>query len=70
MVTPDTSIGEVAQKLIEYRIGGVPVIEHGQIDGVITESDLFRVIVAAYQAAQSAPSQAEGIRERLLGDNH
>jgi CBS domain-containing protein len=68
-VTPDTPIGEVAQKLIDYRIGGVPVIEHGRIVGVITESDLFRVIVAAYQAARSAPSEAVGIRERLLGDN-
>jgi len=40
-VSPDTSIGEVAQRLLDHRIGGVPVIEQGRIVGVITESDLF-----------------------------
>jgi len=48
-VSPDTSIGEVAQRLLDHRIGGVPVIEQGRIVGVITESDLFRVIVTTYQ---------------------
>jgi len=48
-VSPDTSIGEVAQQLLDHRIGGVPVIEQGRIVGVITESDLFRVIVTTYQ---------------------
>jgi CBS domain-containing protein len=44
-VTPDTSIMEVARLLLDHRIGGVPVVEHGQIIGMITESDLFRLIV-------------------------
>jgi len=48
-VSPDASIGEVAQQLLDHRIGGVPVIEQGRIVGVITESDLFRVIVTTYQ---------------------
>jgi CBS domain-containing protein len=52
-VPPDTSIMEVAQLLLEHRIGGVPVVEEGQVIGVITESDLFRLIVAREtQAAQ------------------
>jgi CBS domain-containing protein len=44
-VTPDTSIMEVAQLLLDHRIGGVPVVEQGRIVGMITESDLFRLIV-------------------------
>ena len=44
-VTPDTSIMEVARRLLEHRIGGVPVVEGGRVIGVITESDLFRLIV-------------------------
>ena len=51
-VSPDTSIGEVAQQLLDHRIGGVPVIEQGRIVGVITESDLFRVIVTTYQTTR------------------
>jgi CBS domain-containing protein len=46
-VTPDTSIMEVARLLLEHRIGGVPVVEDGRVVGVITESDLFRLIAAA-----------------------
>jgi CBS domain-containing protein len=52
-VAPDTSIMEVAQLLLEHRIGGVPVVEEGLVIGVITESDLFRLIIAREtQAAQ------------------
>jgi len=55
-VTPDTPIIEVAQQLLEHRIGGVPVVEHGHVVGVITESDLFRLIVASYQIEQCTGS--------------
>jgi CBS domain-containing protein len=44
-VTPDTPIMEVARLLLDHRIGGVPVVEHDQVVGMITESDLFRLIV-------------------------
>jgi len=44
-VTPDTPILVVARLLLDHRIGGVPVIEDGQVVGMITESDLFRLIV-------------------------
>ena len=46
VVAPDTPITEVAQRLLERRIGGVPVVAAGQVIGVITESDLFRLLVA------------------------
>jgi len=58
-VSPDASIGEVAQQLLDHRIGGVPVIEKGRIVGVITESDLFRVIVTTYQTTRRG-SQVDG----------
>jgi CBS domain-containing protein len=45
-VAPDTPITEVAQRLLERRIGGVPVLQGRQVVGVITESDLFRLMVA------------------------
>jgi len=43
--SPDMAIMQVAQLLLEHRIGGVPVIEEGHVVGMITESDLFRLIV-------------------------
>lgn len=42
---PDMLIMDVAQILLEQRIGGVPVVEGGRVIGMITESDLFRLIV-------------------------
>jgi len=44
-VTPDVLIVDVAQLLLKHRIGGVPVLEGDRIVGIITESDLFRLIV-------------------------
>ncbi|MEO7909536.1 MAG: CBS domain-containing protein [Roseiflexaceae bacterium] len=55
-VTPDMPIIEVAQRLLEHRIGGVPVVENERVIGVITESDLFRLIVTSYQLEQCTGS--------------
>jgi CBS domain-containing protein len=60
-VAPETPILEVAQLLLEYRIGGVPVVEDGRVIGVITESDLFRLIVA--RESQAAQVSGEGTAE-------
>lgn len=41
-VTPDTPLREAAHLLLAWRIGGLPVIDHGRIVGVVTVSDLLR----------------------------
>ena len=39
-ISEDTSLQEVAQIMIEHRIGGLPVInESGELTGIVTESD-------------------------------
>ena len=40
-VTPDTMVTDVAQILAKFRYHGVPVVENGEIVGVITETDFF-----------------------------
>ena len=50
---------EVAQVLLEQRIGGVPVVAGGQIVGVITESDLFRLIVRRHIGAADERASAQ-----------
>jgi CBS domain-containing protein len=54
--TPGMPIIEVAQRLLDHRIGGVPVVEDERVVGIITESDLFRLIVTSYQIEQSTGS--------------
>lgn len=41
-VKPETTVGEIARLLTERRIHGAPVIDdHGQLLGIVSESDLF-----------------------------
>jgi acetoin utilization protein AcuB len=45
-VRPTTSIAQAAQLMLEHKIGGLPVVNrHGRLIGIITESDIFRVLV-------------------------
>jgi acetoin utilization protein AcuB len=45
-VTPITPIARAAQLMLEHKIGGLPVVDHrGKLVGIITESDIFRVLV-------------------------
>jgi len=53
-VTPNMPIIEVARLLLDHRIGGVPVIEDERVLGVVTESDLFRLIVTSFPIEQCA----------------
>jgi CBS domain-containing protein len=45
-ITPETSLREAALLMIENKIGGLPVVDSmGEVVGIITESDLFEVLV-------------------------
>jgi CBS domain-containing protein len=44
-VSPDTTVYDAAQLMLENKIGGLPVVEEGHVVGVITESDIFRMVV-------------------------
>jgi len=53
-IEPDATVGQLAAKLIQHKVGGAPVIEPDssnpcglRLVGVVTETDLFRVIVEA-----------------------
>lgn len=43
--TPDMTLNQVARMMLELRIGGLPVVENGEIAGIITESDIFKRFV-------------------------
>ncbi len=55
----DATVGQLAATLMEHKVGGVPVIECDPADpkrsrmvGIVTETDIFRLIVDAWQAEQ------------------
>lgn len=46
-VTPDTTIGRAAELMLEKKVSGLPVVdESGLLVGIITESDIFRILIA------------------------
>ncbi|HEY0604622.1 MAG TPA: CBS domain-containing protein [Herpetosiphonaceae bacterium] len=45
-VEPDTPIVTVAMILRDRKIGGVPVMDDGYVVGMITENDLFNLLIA------------------------
>ncbi|TNF88749.1 MAG: CBS domain-containing protein [Gammaproteobacteria bacterium] len=49
-VRPDDSIGYAAKIMMDNNISGLPVVENGELVGIITESDIFRMIVSGWHA--------------------
>ena len=44
-VTADTPIEEAAAVMADHKIGGLPVLENNQLAGIITETDIFKILV-------------------------
>lgn len=45
-VSPETSIIDAAEVMMEHKVSGLPVIDAaGKLVGMITESDIFRMLV-------------------------
>lgn len=42
----DATLAEAARTMLEYRVSGLPVVDEGmQVIGIITESDIFTMVV-------------------------
>ena len=45
-ITPDATIGEAARLMLENKVSGLPVVgQGGKVAGIITESDIFSMVV-------------------------
>ena len=43
-ISSDTSLSSAAERMIEMRIGGLPVMDDDRVIGMLTETDLFRAL--------------------------
>ncbi len=59
----DTPIEEAARVMIDNKIGGLPVTRDGKVVGIITETDLFKVMLEMMGARQ------KGARASVLVPN-
>src|SRR5215213_10203277 len=53
-VDKDTPIEEAARIMADKKIGGLPVVSAGKVVGVITETDLFKILLELMGARQKA----------------
>ena len=49
-INPSATIQEAAERMLEYQVSGIPVIRNGSVIGIITESDIFRLVVESWTA--------------------
>lgn len=57
VIAPDASVLYAARQMLLHKISGLPVVEEGRVVGVITESDLFRLLIAESAGADSADAR-------------
>lgn len=63
-VTPDTPVEEAARIMADHKIGGLPVIQDGELVGIITETDVFTVLLEMLGAREKGLRLTLEIPER------
>ncbi len=60
-VHPESTLRDAAQLMYNHKIGGLPVVDHsGHVVGIITESDIFRVLIAWFNEEMPDSAEAAG----------
>ena len=44
-IAPDDTIAQAARLMVEHKVGGLPVVKNGRLIGIITETDLCRLLM-------------------------
>jgi CBS domain-containing protein len=64
-VAPDTPVRDVVQLMERRRIKRLPVLENGQLVGIVSRANLLRALALATAALPAGNKSDEEIRERL-----
>jgi acetoin utilization protein AcuB len=57
-VTPATTLQDAANIMLKHKISGLPVMDHDRLVGIITESDIFRMVVEIWEQQYKLMPQA------------
>ncbi len=63
-VTPMTSLRDAAALLFSHKIGCLPVVEHEELVGIITEGDILRAYVQREERLETAPTTELVVEDR------
>jgi acetoin utilization protein AcuB len=44
-IGPDRDARDAAEVMLEHKIGALPVVDHGKLVGILTETDLLRAFI-------------------------
>lgn len=59
-VLPTSTIRDAARLMYHHKIGGLPVLDtEGELRGIITESDIFRILIAWFDEVEQAGAAAQ-----------
>jgi CBS domain-containing protein len=64
-VKPTTSAGDIASLMEKWNIKRVPVVRAGKLVGIVSRSDLIRVVRDAKPAGNKTRISDQALRERL-----
>lgn len=57
-ISPTENVLDAAQRMLQHKISTLPVTDAGEVVGIITESDLFRVLVELCRTQEGLKLQA------------
>ncbi len=55
-ITPRISAEDAARLMLQHKIGGLPVVEEGELVGIVSTSDILKAFLNVVQAAQEIMS--------------
>ena len=55
-VTPDTPVEEALEKMLDAEVVTLPVLEHGRVMGVVSRTDMVRLIEDLESAPDTSPA--------------
>jgi acetoin utilization protein AcuB len=65
VTAPDVPVEDAARLMVTHKVGGLPVIgEHGDVVGVITETDIFETFVEMFAGGHPGIRLTLGVPER------
>src|SRR3989338_6287834 len=62
-VSPQSTLEEAAQLLLEHKIGGLPAVENKKLVGIITTSDILQAFLDVMGASQEGTSRIDLLLE-------
>ncbi len=62
-VGPNTPLEEAARIMADNKIGGLPVVEDGRLAGIVTETDIFKLLIELLGARTPGLRMTLGVRE-------